>query len=115
MNISTEKQKPETSNSIDNFFYEQVILLGRVLSDHQSKEDLIFRSARMMDWLYRRYTGKLGNFEEEIVKELLKEPYEAHMSTDYLLEKHFPEFKRKQDRKPENNSFVLTQKVGNMG
>ncbi len=94
MTLAIEKQKSKT---INRFFYEEIILLGRVFSDHQSEEDLMFRSARMLDWIYRRYTGQIGNFENQIITELLKQPYKPHPSTIYLLEKHFPIHKEKQD------------------
>ncbi len=81
---------------LNKFFLEEVILLGRVFGFHQSEEDLMFRSARMLDWIYRRYTGQIGNFENQIITQLLKQPYKPHPSTIYLLDKHFPEIKRKE-------------------
>jgi hypothetical protein len=73
------------------FFYEEIILLGQVISKHRNKEDLIFRMAKMLDWVYRRHNGQIGAFENEIIEQLLVQPYKPHLSTIYLLEKHFPE------------------------
>ncbi len=75
---------------IKKFFYEEVILLGRVFSRHENEEDLIFRAVRMLDWIYRRHTGRIGGFENETIEQMLKQPYQPHLGTIYLLEKHFP-------------------------
>jgi hypothetical protein len=76
------------------FFIEEVILLGHVFSDHQNEEDLMFRCAKMLDWIYRRYTGQTGDFENQLITQLLKQPFTPHPSTLYLLEKHFPELEK---------------------
>ncbi len=76
---------------LKKFFIEEVILLGHVFSDYRSEEDLMFRCARMLDWIYRRHTGRIGDFENQIITQLLKQPFNPHPSTLYLLDKHFPE------------------------
>ncbi len=91
-----EKTQPiiNPANPIRHFFYEEVILLGRVISIHKNKEDLFFKLVRMLDWVYRRHIGKIGTFENETIEQLLKQSYRPHLSTIYLLEKHFPELSR---------------------
>lgn len=79
---------------LKKFFIEEMILLGQVFSDHRSEEDLMFRCARMLDWIYRRYTGQIGDFENQLITQLLKQPFNPHPSTLYLLEKHFPELEK---------------------
>jgi len=78
-------------NPMRSFFYEEVILLGRVISIHKNKEDLFFKLARMLDWVYRRHSGGIGDFENETIEWLLSQSYRPHLSTIYLLERHFPE------------------------
>ncbi|MBI5555562.1 MAG: hypothetical protein HY920_06920 [Elusimicrobia bacterium] len=98
--------------SLKVIFYEEIVLIGRVLSDHQNKDDLIFRLAKMLDWVYRRHTGQIGRFENEIIEMLLKQPYKPHLSTIYLLERHFPEIKGNEDGTELDQDARIVQPAG---